>query len=82
MSSELNPNHPVAAAMRTEWHKIAALLLAKTGNGHVVITEADLQLIPPGGGIAIQELPDGLHLRLVDQVTAQRLARENGGLPT
>lgn len=77
---ELNPNHPVTQQMHDQWHKLAALAVMKAG-GHVVISMEDLGRLPPGGGITVQELDDGLHLRLVDARTAEVLAKKEGGLP-
>lgn len=79
---ELNPNHPTSRAVSDHWHKIAALLMLKFGVDHTVITEADIVKMDRGMGITVQELRDGLHLRIVDETTAQLLARQEGGLPT
>ncbi len=77
----LNPQHPAAQAVQEHWTRIAAILVHKAG-GHVVITPNDLESLPPFLGITVQEKDDGLHLRTVDEATAHRLARENGGLPS
>lgn len=79
---ELNPHHPTTAAVRDHWHTLAFLLLRKLGADHVVITPQDLVGIEPGAGVSVQELPDGLHLRLVSAAEAQRLARVHGGRPS
>lgn len=82
---ELNPNHPTTTVVREQWHKLCALLMAKLGTDHVVITAADIdRLVREGGGraIVVQELADGLHLRMVDPAEADRLARVHGGRPT
>ncbi|SDF84475.1 hypothetical protein [Thalassobaculum litoreum] len=82
---EMNPNHPVTQKISDHWHKLAGLLMVKFGAEHVVITAADIEAmaIRPGGlNITIQELDDGLHLRLVDNREAAALARKHGGLPT
>lgn len=76
----LNPNHPTSRAVAEHWNRIAAILVYKAG-GHAVITPEDINGLPGFVGITVQEKPDGLHLRLVDEATAHRLARENGGLP-
>ncbi|MET3652503.1 hypothetical protein [Dyella japonica] len=60
--------------------KFAALLVAKQG-GHVVISMQDIRSTPEGLFLTVQELNDGIHLRLVDEQTAERLARKEGGLP-
>lgn len=78
--TELNPNHPVTKAMHAEWHKLAALAVMKAG-GHIVISMEDLESFPLGGAVTVQELDDGIHLRIVDAETAERLARKEGGLP-
>lgn len=76
----LNPNHPVSQAVAEHWNRIAAILVHKAG-GHIVITSDDIGSLPGFVGITVQELDDGLHLRLVDEATAQSLARKHGGLP-
>lgn len=80
--SEMNPNHPTTQAVHEQWHKIAALIMLKHGDDHVRITMDDLRRIPPDISVTVQELPDGLHIRLVDGATAERLAREHGGRPS
>lgn len=79
---ELNPNHPVSQQMHDHWHKICALLMRKMGRDHIVITMVDLRSFPADSFMVFQELEDGLHLRLVDEAEAVRLARREGGLPT
>lgn len=77
---EMNPNHAVTGSVREQWMKFAALLVAKQG-GHAVISLGDIAAMQPGLFLTIQELDDGIHLRLVDEQTAERLARKEGGLP-
>jgi hypothetical protein len=80
--TELNPNHPTTQMLSDQWAKIAAILIRKMDTRHVIITAEDItELSNTSSNIAVQELEDGLHLRLVDDVTAKRLAAENGGLP-
>lgn len=67
--------------MHDHWQKIAALLVFKQG-GHVVISIADIAGIPGGLFMTTYELNDGIHLRLVDEATANQLARKEGGLPS
>lgn len=77
----LNPNHAVTQAIAEQWHKLCALAVAKAG-GHIVITLRDIKQFAPGElNITVQELPDGLHLRIVNNAEAERLARQEGGLP-
>ncbi len=77
----LNPHHPVTISMEGQWHKMLAMAMRKLGHEHIVITAADLKaVIDTPCNITAQELADGIHLRLVDDETANRLAREHGGI--
>lgn len=78
----LNPNHIVTQQMDGNWHKIVAILLMKMGETDVTITEADVLSMQPGFCIGVQELTDGLHIRLLSSEEGQELARKEGGLPT
>ena len=78
---EINPNHPMTQALHDQWHKLAALIMVKTGTDHIVLTVDDIKHLPGNLFISAQELHDGLHIRFVDEQTAYRLAREHGGLP-
>lgn len=78
--SELNPNHEMTAAMREQWQKIAAVLVTKLGGGHIVLTAEDIMQYPSNSFMTIEEKEDGIHLRMVDQKEAERLAKEEGGL--
>lgn len=64
-----------------QWHKLAAIMMHKAGTDHVIITAADVSAIQ-GSSIVVQELADGLHVRLVDEHEGARLARQAGELPT
>jgi len=84
MRIELNPNHPVTAEMRENWHKIAALIMHKLKTQKVIITLKDIQELDDflqGGAICAHPSGDVLEIFLVDGKEAQRLAREEGGLP-
>lgn len=67
--------------MEDQWHKITAMIVQKSG-GHVVLTTSDILAFPQDGCITIQELDDGIHIRVVDARTGAELARKEGGLPT
>ena len=77
----LNPNHPVAQMAEGQWHKLCALAMVSMGTDHVVIDRSTVQAMQHGLNIVVDNQPDGVHLRLVDDATAQRLARAEGGLP-
>jgi hypothetical protein len=78
---ELNPNHQVTRAVHDQWHKLCALLMAKFQTTHVVISLADIRLLSGKSNITVRELDDGIHLELVDDATAERLVRKEGGRP-
>lgn len=81
---EINPNHPVTQEVHDLWHKIAALLVHKTGKKEMTITLDDLQAWErdyPDGAIVIKANNLDFRLWLVTAVEAEQLAREEGGLP-
>lgn len=78
---EINPNHPVTQAVSNHWHKIAAILMNKFGVTEVCITEADVDKLPRNMFVTVQELDDGLHVKMVGEAEAMSLARQHGGLP-
>ena len=83
---ELNPNHPVTQEVSGQWHKFLAVLMLKLGHNHLVISPADIEDFMQSGFGAVTvkdgEHGDGcLHFRLVSMAEAERLAREEGGLP-
>lgn len=74
----LNPNHP--ALKDLEWHKVAAVLVHMLG-GEVVISEEVFASMPDKFAIAVFSGDDHIRLKMMTQEEAQRLAREQGGLP-
>lgn len=82
--AELNPNHPVTREVHDLWHKIAALMLHKSGKKEMRITLADLQAWEreyPNGAIVIKANNLDFHLWLITQEEGADLARKEGGLP-
>lgn len=83
MTDEFNPNHPVTAKLRGQWHKLLAVVIHKYGE--VTITSADIESLnatyPGMQGIVVHDSADGLHIWLVDEAEGRRLARDEGGLP-
>lgn len=77
----LNPNHPMVRKVDEQWHKLCALAMIAMGTDHVTITAREVHAMAAGIFITIQEDDSGLHIRLVSEAEAHRLARENGGLP-
>jgi len=78
--NEINPNHAVTRAVHDQWHKIAALLVQKLG-GSALITSADVMALGMDKAVTVQELSDGIHVRIVSLAEAEKLARQHGGLP-
>lgn len=79
---ELNPNHRVVSTMRDEWHKVAALLLHKAGLSAVEITVDDIDGFSQSNLAIVADSRGGRFvIRLVSMAEAQRLAKQEGGLP-
>lgn len=81
---ELNPNHKVVRLARDQWHKIAALVMMKLGKTELEITPADVDKIAGGNVNIVLDARDEsktgvLTLRIVDDKTADALARQEGG---
>ena len=76
--NEVNPDHPVTQELRTEWHKLAALLLFQSGESEARITTSDMDAFNAAfgdqAGIAVEPSGDVLTLRLVTGDEAERLA--------
>lgn len=77
----LNPNHPATQVMDYAT-QLLTFLVHKMG-GHAVISLEDIKRIADGPMLAlkVQELDDGLHLTIVSEGEAQRLAKIEGGRP-
>ena len=63
-----------------QWHEICALLLKKAGTDHVVFTEQDFKI--PSGYISAEVLEDGLHIRMIDPIAAERINLLQNMVPT
>jgi len=81
--SELTPNHPVTKEVHEQWHKIAALMMVKFGKTKVIITPDEVfKAFKADLNITVRFNDEvGIELTLVDSKEAERLAREEGGLP-
>lgn len=76
---ELNPNHPVTQFSRDQWHKICALLVFKSGQTTLTIDEVLIEAFRHSDqrNIVLRADDQGLHLSLVSDVEAVKLARDN-----
>jgi hypothetical protein len=83
--SELNPNHPVTAAVSDHWHKIVALMMMQQGVEEVEISLAEIREMIPDDpakmkAVIIRDTGQSIIIRLVPMSEAEKLAREAGGL--
>lgn len=81
---ELNPNHKVIRQARDHWHKIAALIMVALGKTELVITRKDVEKIARGNVNIVldargESQTGNLTIRIVDDKTADELARKEGG---
>ena len=83
--SELNPDHPTTRAVHDQWHKLCCLLMIKFGRKDVVFTNADVEKFVETfteKAIVCDTRNGMLALRIVSMEEGERLAREEGGLPS
>lgn len=80
---ELNPEHPVTAEVREQWHKFCAFLMMKFGVTTVVINSADIQRFTDSDrcNIVVRMSSDYLTLMLMSDEEAKLLVDKEGGLP-
>lgn len=81
---ELNPNHKVVKQVRDHWHKIAALMMIAVGKTELVITRKEVEKIAAGNVNIVLDArgeseTGNLTIRIVDDKTANELARKEGG---
>jgi hypothetical protein len=77
---EANPNHPATKAAHDHWHKIAALLMAKMGTNHVIISPEEIMGLE-GKNITVRfDDTKGIELRLLSEAESMALLRKEGGL--
>ena len=70
-------NHGIVQKTHDHWHKIAAILMHKFKTDHEVISVEDIEKMPDDQVIVIQELSNGLHLRLMHVDEAMKLAKQH-----
>lgn len=80
---ELNPNHKVVQQTRDHWHKIAALIMVKLNLTELPITIDDVKKLNNNTNIVLDargEPETGIMtIRIVDNKTAEAMARKEGG---
>lgn len=81
---ELNPNHKVVRQAHDNWHKIAALIMVKMGLKELQLTLDDVNKIAQGNVNIVLDARGKsetgvLIVRIVDDKTAEALARKEGG---
>jgi len=91
LDGEVNPNHPMTKFARSQWHKIAALLMQKMEASHkipgmpdyeVEITIGEIERLDKRNlAVVIHERGERLFIGLMPLAEGERLAREQGGMP-
>lgn len=81
---ELNPNHKVVRQAHSQWHKIAALIMVKLDLKELQFTMDDVNELALGNiNIMLDARGESetgkFIIRLVDDKTAEELARIEGG---
>lgn len=81
MSAPNGPDHPAVRTMQDNWFKVCAILMAKFKQTHVTITTEDIERLGADGSmektVVLQELTDGLHIRLMTTEEAERFVRSH-----
>lgn len=76
---ELNPDHPVTKQIHDHWHTLCLMIMRKLGIKEVIITEQDFIGVEPGTlNISIQELADGMHVRVMSNQEMLAFLEEEG----
>lgn len=79
---ELNPNHPITRMAHDSWHKVAAILMLKSNQTAVEITETDIAMLGDNEKAVVADCRGGKFvIRVIGMAEATALAREEGGLP-
>lgn len=73
--TELNPDHPTTKKVHDLWHKLLGVALIKLEQQHIVLNAEDIERVE-GMAVIVQELDDGLHIRVVTMAEGERLAAE------
>jgi hypothetical protein len=78
---ERNPHHPTTKAMHGQWHKLLAATMLKLDHPHIILSAEDItRMAASGMNIMVVGLKDGIHLRLVDDEAAKKMAILQGGI--
>jgi hypothetical protein len=78
----INPNHPVTQSAEENWHKIVALLVLQAG-GRLSISRSEIESLidGPPSAVVVKYNRDSIDLWMVSEAEAQRMGREEGGMP-
>jgi hypothetical protein len=81
--SAINPNHPVTQSAEENWHKIVALLVLQAG-GRMSISSSEIESLidGPPSAVVVKYNRDSIDLWMVSEAEAQRMGREEGGMPS
>lgn len=76
---ELNPDHPVTAALHDQWHKLLAVVMHRFKIENIVITKDDILAFDdehPNCSILAHDKSDGLHLSIISRDAGEELVKE------
>lgn len=84
---ELNPLHPITRKVHSDWRKIAALIMIKQGLTEVKFDREDVLKLAKGNVNIIfdargESETGTVTVRIVDNETAAKLLKEEGGAPS
>ena len=74
----MNPDPAVAEAFSGQWHKLLMILMHKQGLKHIVLSAEDVFAATAsheGQNMVVQELEDGIHLRVVSDPEVKQILR-------
>lgn len=76
-AAEVAVGRPAEICRAGQWHKLMAIIMRKHGMDHEVITVPDVEACIEGGiNIVAEEIGEELHVRIVDEATADELEKE------
>lgn len=75
MDEEINPDHPVTAAMRGQWHKILGYMMHKMNVKDFTITVDDIQEVGNDLCVMVHEKRNELHVSLITRQEAEQMMK-------
>lgn len=82
--NEINPHNELVKQAHDNWYKIAAIIIHKFKLPEVIITHDDIVSFTkdcPDCAILMHDKKDGIHLMLITDEQARKLAKEESETP-